>query len=500
MTAKYIYILIFVFFLLNTVKSQSTLNPIAKFSFNNASDADEIGKARPKLVGVKYTNDRFGNEKNAVYLFGNEASYINLGNYSAIKPKVGSISLWVKVENPIHSGKGHVMNPIIITKRSNDEDFYEAYVMCYYPHTEKVCSWFSKDSLKQINITSVNKFEMFKWHHLVLTYDYSYCSLYIDGKLEEKLQKNFETQFLKSDSVMIGVTANKKNKRFLNASIDDIEFYDRVLMDNEIEELYHAPNPNRLRNIINQILVSMIIFAVLILFYFIIKFQLSLRHKKEKQRLELANKLLETELIVNKTLMNPHFVFNSLNSIQNFILNHENEQANNYLVKFSKLIRKTLESNMADSITLEAEIELLKRYLELEELRFEDNITHIFDSENILSPSTIHMPIMMIQPFVENAIWHGLKNKIGNKTIKLTFSIEENKYLTCVVEDNGIGRKKEEPVQNEKKSLATVFIKQRLDLLNKIHNLNCDLKIIDRPNNNGTLVVIILPILNTKTT
>ena len=204
---------------------------------------------------------------------------------------------------------------------------------------------------------------------------------------------------------------------------------------------------------------------------------------------------METELRVNRALMNPHFVFNSLNALQNFILKNENDRANNYLVKFSKLMRKILENNMSDMITLDAEIDLLLKYLEIEDLRFEENIIHTITVEQGVQASVINIPVMMLQPFIENAIWHGLLQKTGEKKLDISFSMSGTSCLQCRIEDNGIGRTKTEYYNPEKKSLGISFIKQRLRLFNKMHSLDCRLTIDDKPNQSGTIVTVILPIL-----
>jgi sensor histidine kinase YesM len=149
---------------------------------------------------------------------------------------------------------------------------------------------------------------------------------------------------------------------------------------------------------------------------------------------------------------------------------------------------------MSDVITLDFEIEMLKRYLEIEDLRFEENIKSNISVHPGITPSSVKIPIMMIQPFVENAIWHGLLNKQGEKLINISFEPEGENYIKCTVEDNGTGRKKENEM-SERRSLATGFIEQRLNLLNRIHKLNCSLKINDKAGNAGTIVQIILPIL-----
>lgn len=477
-------------------KAQIQTSASAKFSFNDKKEVDEITGKKVQLRGVTFTYDRFGNENSAIYLFGNQYSYINLGNYKALKPKRGSISLWIKIENEVLAGQGYRFNPILMTKCASGDDFFEAYSLFYLPETKKLNVTCTQDSTKQIGITAVRPIEHFEWHHMVTTYDDQSLTLYIDGKLEKKLPKNYETQFLESDSVLIGSTANLKNQRYLMATVDDISFYDKVLSEEEVKDLFYAPNPKKNKLIIEWLLVCLIIIIGGALIYFVIKQQVKKGIIKEKQQLELNNRLLETELRVNRASMNPHFLFNSLNALHNLILNNEIDNASDYLVKFSKLIRKILDSNMYESISLELEIELLELYLEIENLRFEENIKYTIITDDSLILSSLHIPIMMLQPFLENAIWHGLLNKEGEKKIIITFSLHEEKYIYCTVEDNGTGRKNVHENPIEKKSMATNFIFQRLELLNKIHKLKCSLLIEDKPNNTGTIVKIILPILN----
>lgn len=110
---------------------------IAKFSFNSGSDVDEVSKRKIKLIGTNFTEDRFGNTDHAVFLSGHAESYINLGNYKALKPKSGSISLWVKIENKVSAGTGLWINPILITKCYTLDSFYEAYSIYFDPEEKK---------------------------------------------------------------------------------------------------------------------------------------------------------------------------------------------------------------------------------------------------------------------------------------------------------------------------------------------------------------------------
>lgn len=484
------------FFLLAFAYSQAQSKPTAKFSFNNGSDYDEVNNKKAKLNNVTYIMDRFGNDNHAVYFSGNMSSYINLGSYKELKPTVGTISLWVNIEYKAWSGKGPLYNPIILTKNARLDDFYEAYAMYYLLETNNLVAVSSQDSTKEVGLFYLKTFERNKWHHLAIAYDNENFWMYVDGKLEGKISKNFETKFLETDSVVLGATANKKNMRFLIGRIDDVEFYDKVLAENEVTELYNAPNPNRSKIIFQKSMMILLCGSIVFLLYLLVHYYIKISLRKGRQRLELTNLLLENELRINRALMNPHFIFNSLNTLHNYILMNNVDKASNYLIKFSKLIRKILESNLSDTINLEMEIELIQRYMEIESLRFNERLKYAIIVEPSIVSSTITIPIMMIQPFIENSVWHGLKDKSGDKIVTVSFSLYEEKYLKCVIEDNGTGRKKRSLNSIEKKSLGTGFVQQRLNLLNKIYNLNASLTIFDKVGNSGTVVTLILPILN----
>ena len=494
-STRYLVRFLFIFCVCGTLHAQTRKAPLVRFTFNNYSSIDDIAQLKAKLTGVNFTADRFGNEGNAAYLSGSKYSYINLGNDSRLKQKNASISMWVKIEHKIWSGIGVKCNPLILTKYTNLDDFYESYAIYFMLETNKLAAGATKDSTRETAVFGANNFERNQWHHLVLAYDYDFLTLYIDGELQGKMDKKYETKFISTDSVLVGSLANKINDRFLNGAVDDIEFYDYVLDPTEVLALYHAPNPNKSMIILNWALLCMAISMFILTGYLYVKYRIRKAVQKEKERRELDYKLLQTELRVNRASMNPHFLFNSLNTLHGFILEEELNYAGEYLVKFSKLIRKTLESNMYESISLKFEIELLERYLEIENMRFEENIRYTFITNDSMNPSTIHIPIMMLQPFLENAIWHGLLKKDGEKIITVTFSVPEEKYLHCEIEDNGTGRRQTGADPLEKTSMATGFIQQRLELLNKIHHLNCSLEIEDKPHHTGTIVKLTLPIL-----
>lgn len=208
------------------------------------------------------------------------------------------------------------------------------------------------------------------------------------------------------------------------------------------------------------------------------------------------------EMQVIKAQMNPHFIFNAINSVQQFILVNDNDNARKYLVKFSRLLRMILESSHEDSISLENEIDILTRYIEIEALRFERSFTYEIVTDAGLNTSRIKIPQMLIQPLVENAIWHGLLPKEDDRRLRIHFSCADPQILVCIIDDNGVGRnaRKAEEGVSKRRSLAISFIRQRLELMNRERNKGYGIYITDKTdaqgNSAGTSVTITLPILN----
>jgi anti-sigma regulatory factor (Ser/Thr protein kinase) len=485
--------------------SQNKDGLVASYSFNRGNSKDDLGKYDAKEIGVSYVVDRFGNENSACYLFGAPSSYLNLGTDDDLKPHKGTISLWINIDIAVESGTGYKMNPIILTKRQPTDDsvnnFFEGYAIYYDYGRKRICGAATQSSLTQIGVVSNFHPQLYNWYHIALTYDNDSISLYINGNKQNTLRKGFQTKFMKGDSVMIGNSANEKNKRFFNGSIDDIMIYNRVLSHDEIRNLYNSPNPNRFAEVTKWFFIiaafTLAIAGIVVLFVRRYK----KRFEKELERNRLQNKIYELEIKAMKAQMNPHFIFNSLNSIQQFILEKDDQNAYNYLSKFSLLVRKILETNNKESIALNDEVEILKGYLEIEDLRFSNAFDWKIIKDPKLSANKITIPHMMIQPFVENAIWHGLLHKKGDKKLTIEFSYIDEDKLTCIIEDNGAGRNaiKKEAVTT-KQSLAIDLIKQRLELLSKMKRAKYTLFIKDKkePNgdNAGTLVELTLPILN----
>lgn len=221
------------------------------------------------------------------------------------------------------------------------------------------------------------------------------------------------------------------------------------------------------------------------------------RKKEEKQRHLIELKRVELEQRMLRSQMNPHFIFNALNSIQSYVTRNKTYEAEVFLSKFSLLIRKILENSTHQLIDIEEEIETLKLYLELEKLRFQNKFDFIISED--FSDSTIPVPPMLLQPFVENAIVHGMKGKIEQGKIEVRF-IEKEQVLICEVEDNGVGRRLEKKDPQKHKSLATELINDRINYFNQMLDRGSyQLEITDLENQegkpSGTKVNLTIPIL-----
>lgn len=202
-------------------------------------------------------------------------------------------------------------------------------------------------------------------------------------------------------------------------------------------------------------------------------FGLGLAYKLKEahqEKLRLEQTVFKNKISALRAQMNPHFIFNSLNSIQHLIIANKREAAVKYLNKFSLLMRNLLETSIEKSIVLSEEINLLRKYLELESLRFDHSFTYTIEVDASLNPDLIEVPMLVVQPFVENALVHGLlPKKEGVKTLRVGFK-KENNILICEVEDNGIGRQASQNsityLKSKKKSRGIEITSKRLSIQN----------------------------------
>lgn len=237
----------------------------------------------------------------------------------------------------------------------------------------------------------------------------------------------------------------------------------------------------------------------------LISFMLYRRRLRQKEN-ELIINSLETEQQLLRAQMNPHFIFNSLNSIQSLILKNELSLAREYLIVFSKLTRGILEQTRVKSVSLAKEIETLTLYLNMEKLRFQSRFDYEFQVDKNISPESLMIPPLLIQPFVENCIQHGMFHKPAQGNIHIQFENKDG-YLLCTVTDNGIGRVKSAEINKQRyqkrKSIATQLARDRLKLIHPDGEDTDVLLITDLTdkdgNPSGTKVEIKLKIMNDDT-
>jgi|GEM_PF-5853914 len=206
-------------------------------------------------------------------------------------------------------------------------------------------------------------------------------------------------------------------------------------------------------------------------------------HKAIRQKILLENELLQIESKALRAQMNPHFIFNCLNSIKSLIQEQSNKKAIHYLTLFSKFIRNVLHYSEEKQITLEEELALSKTYLEMEKLRFEKSIIYRIEVASNIDTSFIKVPPMILQPFLENAIWHGLLHKEGERELKLVVEGEEE-VVVCIIEDNGIGREQAKVLQlstrKQHRSFGTQLTQDRLRVNNRLFNSQFLVNVIDK--------------------
>jgi tetratricopeptide (TPR) repeat protein len=230
--------------------------------------------------------------------------------------------------------------------------------------------------------------------------------------------------------------------------------------------------------------------------------KMRLQHKFELQQLENDKQLTELEMQALRAQMNPHFIFNSLNSINRFILQNNRAQASEYLTKFSKLVRMILQNSQASAITLESELESLELYLQMETLRFDYHFSYKISVPNDLDIEVLKVPPLIIQPYVENAIWHGLMHKEEKGQLDIEVS-QEDGYLYFKILDDGIGRKQAAALASKSatkhKSMGLRITADRIAMMQRSNGTESLVTIDDLVNADGsaagTEVIIKIPVL-----
>lgn len=291
------------------------------------------------------------------------------------------------------------------------------------------------------------------------------------NELDETLTSERNLQYV--NDLIIKYESEKKNNQIK-----------ALANENEIVKLKLAQND---RTLILSLMGAFLALIILIILY------RQRQLKNDKQIIKLEQEMLRNQ-------MNPHFIFNSLNSIKLYIINNEKENAVYYLNKFSKLIRKILVASTEKEISLEDELETMLLYVNIENIRFSNAIEYSVSIDDSINPTLIKVPSLILQPFLENAIWHGLSSKSENKKIHLEVKDNNPNYVTVVITDNGIGRKASQKIKETKKlkrqSLGLEITNARLENFSKNYTYDYNLKIVDLYESgeaSGTQVILNIP-------
>jgi len=285
---------------------------------------------------------------------------------------------------------------------------------------------------------------------------------------------------------------NQRNLSYINDLIIKYESESKTntikALANENELVKSRLEKNRLSLLLSLLA---IVLVTVLLFIF-----------NRQQQITQEKKILTLEQNMLKSQMNPHFIFNSLNSIKLYIINNEKENAVYYLNKFAKLIRKILVASNEKDISLADELETMKLYMNIENIRFSNEIDFKINMDENINPENIRVPSLILQPFLENSLWHGLSSKTDDKRIELDIKKNADDYITISITDNGVGRKvSHERKQNKtlkRDSVGIEITKERLFNFSKRFARMYDLKIedlFDKQNKAaGTKVILNIPV------
>jgi tetratricopeptide (TPR) repeat protein len=295
---------------------------------------------------------------------------------------------------------------------------------------------------------------------------------------ERNFSKAYDYQLLYSklkDSVLNEQTASQLNE--LQTKYETGEKDKQIVLlakEKQVQEK-EAQRQGTLKKAFIGGLLLVSLLTVLLIYIFRQRFknqQLINSKNNQIKEADFRQQMSDLEMKALRAQINPHFLFNCMNSINRMILKGETEQASAYLTKFSKLVRLILENAETKTVSLENELALLESYIQLEELRFKGKINYNISVDESIAPESTYLPAMVLQPFVENAIWHGLMHKEENENGSISIAVKEkNDRLLCTIEDNGVGREKARELRErsvlKRKSMGMKITEDRLRLLSQ---------------------------------
>jgi len=300
------------------------------------------------------------------------------------------------------------------------------------------------------------------------------------ARLVEELYQQKETEIQAATALNNELRA-KQNR--INSLEKDRELSESKYQLFVSEQDLTVANYKRQKLVVYGLIFGLLLFSIALFFMY----------RSNKQR-KLANNLLALKSL--RSQMNPHFIFNALNSVNSFIAQNDERTANRYLTDFSTLMRNVLNNSEQDFIPLEKEIELLRLYMQLEHSRFKDKFDYKITIDKSLQLNEFQIPPMLLQPYVENAVWHGLRYKKEKGNLLIDFKQKDSETIQIIISDDGIGRakSKELKTQNQKKQQSKGMgnIKKRIKILNEMYSDKVDVFITDLSDNAGTKVVLTL--------
>jgi hypothetical protein len=324
----------------------------------------------------------------------------------------------------------------------------------------------------------------------------AFTALYTAKKDYKKALDFFRLYVANKDSIL-----NDNNKKEIMQSSLQYEYEKKSAVAKVEQEKKEAIQHEELQKRDAQIKLY-IALCILILILFVAAF-LQMRNRRRTEKLKLENSLIELEQKALRLQMNPHFIFNALNSIQGFITENNSASAKKYLSKFARLMRLIMENSALKTVSLQNEIDVLNDYLELTSLRFPGKFSFRIEVDEDIDASNAEIPPMLLQPFVENAVLHGIAAKESEGMIRIHFH-KKNALIECTIEDNGIGRQKAmESKLHGHKSTGMLVTEERLKAFSEASDVKANLQIIDLFDNfgnaGGTKVILEIPMQLTWT-
>jgi two-component system, LytTR family, sensor kinase len=347
------------------------------------------------------------------------------------------------------------------------------------------------------NLKLANKYALKSNRHKTIIQSSKKLTEYYKKKNDFKKAFQYQEDYLNSKEII--ESADNKNA-MLKAEFK----YETEKKEAQIKDLSQQKKISELENKRQRTTLGLLIFGIISVL--ITSFLLFKRYKANKQtellkseiaKTQAENQATESELKALKSQMNPHFIFNALNSIQEQFMFGDKLVANEQMGNFTSLTRQILSVSGKKKIPLSSEIDILTKYLELEKMRFETDFDYAITCDDTIDDEYVELPPMLIQPFVENSIKHGLLHKEGIKKLDIHFALNEDEtQLICTVTDNGIGRKKAENIKqkNQHNSFSTGSVAQRLQMINENDDQNLVYEDLEDHNGTGIGTKVVLKI------